>query len=184
MPTFCRQASPADLIALVQFSTGSKCYSKNSTELKNVGRFVQLRPFQNVVVFVVLSDNRISDPLTVMLIPISTACDLRFHMPCYDPARMTRQETVAPLRIAFFQRSKSTLVSLNRLNNVLNVFRKKLSLGAPFATTTPKLPGIVRKLQKYPRNLKDLPQTQGTDSQGNYPSLRLAHNDPLFKSNK
>ena len=41
--TFCRQASPADLIALVQFSTGSKCYSKNSTELKNVGRFVQLR---------------------------------------------------------------------------------------------------------------------------------------------
>ena len=63
-------ASPADLIALVQFSTGSKCYSKNTTELKNVGRFVQLRPFQNVVVFVVLSDNRIPDPFTVMLIPI------------------------------------------------------------------------------------------------------------------
>ena len=90
---------------------------------------------------------------------------------------MTGQETVAPLRMHFYR-------DLNRLNNVLNVFRKKLSLGAPIATTTPKPPGIVRKLQKYPRNLKDLPQTQGTDSHGNYPSLRLAHNDPLFKSNK
>ena len=68
--TFCRQASPADLIALVQFSTGSKCYSKSTTELKNVGRFVQLRPFQNVGVVVVLSDNRIPDPLTVMQISI------------------------------------------------------------------------------------------------------------------
>ena len=69
-------------------------------------------------------------------------------------------------------------------NSVLNLFRKKLSLGAPIATTTPKLQGIVGKLQKYPRNLKDLPQTLGTDSHGNYPSLRLAHNEPLFKSNK
>ena len=74
---FSRQASPADLIALVQFSTGSKCYSKNTTELKNVDRFVQLRPFQNFVVFVDLLDNRISGLLTVMLIPISTACDPR-----------------------------------------------------------------------------------------------------------
>ena len=105
--TFCRQASPADLIALVHFSTGSKCYSKTSTELNNVGRFDQSRPFQNVVVFVVLSDNRISDLLTVMLIPISTACDPRFHIPCYDPARMTGQETVAPLRMHFYRKKNS-----------------------------------------------------------------------------
>ena len=70
----------------------------------HVGRFVQLRLFRNVVVFVVLSDNGISDPLTVMLSrPISTACDPRFHIPCYDRARMTGQEPVAPLRMHFYR---------------------------------------------------------------------------------
>ena len=153
MHTFCRQASPADLIALVQFSTGSKCYSKNSTELKNVGRFVQLRPFQNVVVFVVLSDNRISDPLTVMLIPISTACDLRFHMPCYDPARMTGQETVAPLRMHFYRDLKKYSGS-KQTKQCFKCIQEEIVVGCPYCNHNPQTPRNSGEITKVSSQFK------------------------------
>ena len=81
--TFCRQASPADRIAFVQFSTGSKCYSKNTTELKNVGRFLQLRCISECCGLRCYVGQ--PDPWSPYsnADPDPTACDPRFR--CCDP---------------------------------------------------------------------------------------------------
>ena len=55
-----------------QFSTGSKGYSKITSEFENVGRSLQLRRISEFCGLgcYIRERNRIPDPLTVLLIPI------------------------------------------------------------------------------------------------------------------